>query len=53
MFVDINYRKFNSVIFLKKNPFNEAYSQKNMIVIIGGNDQFIKTYIESDDEDDD
>ena len=42
----------NSVIFLKKNPFDEAYNQKNMIVIIGGNDQLIKTYIETDEDDD-
>ena len=43
----------NSIIFLKKNEFDETLNPKNMIVVIGGNDQCIKTYIEKEDDEED
>ena len=49
---DTSKGAINSVIFLKKNLFDETMNQNNMIVIIGGNDQCIKTYIENEEEED-
>ena len=49
---DTSKGAINSVIFLKKNEFDETLNQNNMIVVIGGNDQCIKTYIENEEDDD-
>ena len=43
----------NSIILIKKNTYDESFKQNNMLVITGGNDQSIKTYIEIEDEEDD
>ena len=49
---DTSKGAINSVIFLKKNEFDDTLNQNNMIVVIGGNDQCIKTYIENEEDDD-
>ena len=40
----------NSIIFLKKNIYDDSCNQKNLVIITGGNDQCIKTFIESNDD---
>ena len=40
----------NSVIILKKNIHEKSCNQKNIVVITGGNESFIKTYYEKEEE---
>ena len=45
--------EINSIIFLKKNIYDESLNPKNIIVIIGGNEECIKTYVEVEEEGED
>ena len=40
----------NSLIIIKKNINDNSFNQKNVVVISGGNEGFIKSYYEKDEE---
>ena len=40
----------NSLILLKKNINDNSFNQKNIVVITGGNEQFIKAYYEKEED---
>ena len=41
----------NSVIFVKRNIADNSYDQNNLVVITAGNEQYIKTYYETKNDD--
>ena len=47
---EIGKSTINSIIFLKKNIKDDSCNQKNIVVIVGGNDQNICSYLEKEGE---
>ena len=41
----------NSIIFVKRNIADNSYDQNNLVVITAGNEQYIKTYYETKEDD--
>ena len=50
---DTGKSAINSVLFLKKDRKDESCNQKNILIIMAGNDQNVYSYVEKEDNEDD
>jgi hypothetical protein len=50
---DTGKSAINSVLFLKKDRKDESCNQKNIVIIMAGNDQNVYSYVEKEDNEDD